>query len=171
MLTLTLPADDDLPAVDIHLEHSLASISKWEAYHEKAFFSKEPKTEEDTVTYVQAMLIDVSPPLNAVARISKKGFEIVNAYINSKQSATWFAEQSSGRGSSEVTTSELIYYWMIGFNIPFQPTETWHLNRLMTLIRICGVKQTKPKLMSKQAQAEQYRNLNAQRREQMGTQG
>ena len=84
--------------------------------------------------------------------------------------ATWFSDQPGAPASREVITSELIYYWMTVFNIPFE-CETWHLNRLFTLIRICNIKQAKPKKMSRAEIAARNRELNAQRKEQLGTKG
>ena len=170
MLTIVLAATEDAEAAELQLEHSLVSLSKWEATYEKPFFGKDAKSEEETLTYVSNMLLTKNPPENFLKRLVVEDISSINGYINSKQSATWFREESSGRGSQEIVTAELIYYWMIQFNIPFS-CENWHLNRLMTLIKICGIKQAKPRRMSRQAQAEQYRQLNAQRREQLGTTG
>lgn len=176
MLSIVLPATDDpenpLPEIELLLEHSLVSMSRWEAQHEKAFYGKAEKTSLETVSYLQKMLVNTVPPIEQwLPRIQAEHYQELSEYINSKQSATWFREDQSQNRSSEVITSELVYYWMLSLNIPFQPCETWHFNRLMTLIRIVGIKQTKPKKMSKAAQAEQYRKLNAQRREQLGTTG
>lgn len=169
MLTITLPSTDDVDELELHLEHSLVSLSSWEAIHEKPFFSREEKTEEETKSYVLQMVLDPNPPGNFLDRLRREDYEAINLYINSKQTATFFHEDNS-RKSSEIVTSELIYYWMISFQIPFS-CETWHLNRLMTLIRICGIKNSKPKRMSRQAQAEQYRALNERRRAELGTSG
>jgi hypothetical protein len=168
MLSLILSSNDD--NVELQLEHSLVSLSKWEAIHEKAFFGREPMTHEETVSYVQQMLLTENPPEDWANQLRLEDFDAITTYINSKQSATWFREDKNQRGPHEIVTAELIYYWMISFQIPFV-CETWHLNRLMTLIKICGIKQTKPKRMSRQAQAEEYRRLNAVRRQQLGTSG
>ncbi len=171
MLTIMLPATDDSDAVELKLEHSLVSLSKWESIHEKAFFGREEKTFEDTVSYVEQMILTENPPVKFVERLTKDDFEKIAEYINGKHSATWFREEAPTRAPSEVITSELIYYWMIQFQIPFKPVDEWNLSRLMTLIKIAGVKQSKPKKMSRHSLAEQYRQLNAQRREQYGTAG
>lgn len=171
MLTILLPAIDDLPAVEIHLEHSLVSLSKWESIHEKAFFGKEAKTLDEIGDYVFQMLLTENPPEGLLDRLSSDDYDTISHYINSKQSATWFRDDPNAKPSSEIITSELIYYWMIQFQIPFHPAEEWHLNRLMTLIKICGIKQTKPKKMSANSVREQYRQLNAERRERLGTSG
>lgn len=170
MLTVTIHDVESETDVVLSFEHSLVSLSKWESEHEKAFFGKEPMNAEETVSYVKHMLVGEPPVKNWIDLLQNHHYIEITDYINSRQTATWFRENPNEPKSNEVVTSELIYYWMISFQIPFE-CETWHLNRLMTLIKICGVKQTKPKKMSKQALAEQYRQLNAQRRQQLGTAG
>ena len=171
MLILKLTKTDDFDAVEVHLEHSLASLSKWEAQYEKPFYSpKDEKSEEEMADYIKYMVIDAEIPLGFIERLTHDDAKRIGAYINAKQSATWFNEDPNKPPSREIITSELIYYWMIGFKIPFS-CENWHLNRLMTLIRICSIKQSKPKPMSKQAWAQQARMLNAQRKAELGTSG
>lgn len=170
MLTVTVETPDG-GSVDLDFEHSLLSVSAWEARHGRAFFSKEPMSKEEQDAYLRDMLLTKNPPENFRDLLSYEDMRELSEYINSKQSATFIAPPPKGRGSNEVWTSEVIYYQMIHFKIPFQPCESWHLNRLMILIQICGIKQTKPKKMSKQALAEQYRTLNAQRKAQLGTTG
>ena len=171
MLIITLSETSDLPALELHLEHSLVSLSKWESIHEKPFYGREGMDHDLTNSYIEEMLINSISEKGWIDRFDVKEYNAVTNYINSKQSATWFREDSPSRGPREIITGELIYYWMISFQIPFIPCETWHLNRLMTLIKICGVKQTKPRKMSRQPQAEQYRRLNEQRRQQLGSTG
>lgn len=171
MLTIMLPATDDANAVELKFEHSLVSLSKWESIHEKAFFGRDDKTSEETASYIKQMLLTENPPRDFIDRLSRDSFEKIANYINSKQSATWFRQDDQPKNSSEVVTSELIYYWMIQFQIPFKPADEWHLSRLMNLIKICGIKQSKPKKQSRQSVAEQYRQLNAERRQASGTAG
>lgn len=172
MLTIVLSATEEVPAAEIHLEHSLRSLSKWESIHQKAFFlkGKETHTAEEMLSYIRQMVLNENPPEGFLDRFTTEDFTKINNYINSSQSATWFREEKNRPPSREVITSELIYYWMIQFQIPFS-CESWHLNRLMTLIKICGIKQEKPRKMSRRDQAAQYRELNAQRRASMGTSG
>jgi len=171
MLSIILPETEEFPGAKLDFEHSLVSLSKWESLHEKVFFGKEPMDHEETKSYIQQMLLTQDAPEDWVEQLKKEHFDGFTAYINSKQSATWFREDKGKRQSAEVITNELIYHWMISFNIPFDPCETWHVNRLMTLIKICGIKQTKPQKMSKEAQREHDRKLNAERRKQLGTSG
>jgi hypothetical protein len=171
MLDIVLSATDDLPAVKLSFEHSLLSVSKWESLHEKPFYGPQDKTEEETESYIRQMLLTQEPPANFYSRLQRPQFERIQAYINSKQTATTFGIEPEKKGMTEVVTAELIYYWFVQFQIPFHPTETWHMNRIMTLIKIAGIKQSKPKKQSRQQIAEQYRSLNEQRRKQSGTAG
>jgi hypothetical protein len=170
MLTINLSATDDFVAVDLNFEHSLVSMSKWESYYQKPFFSKESKTSEETAKYIQCMLVTENIPDDFLNRLPKEDIEAITGYVNDKQSATWFKEDTKPSSNNEVVTSELIYYWLVQFNIPFE-VQHWHLNRLMTLVKIAGIKQTKPKQMSKAQQAEEYRSLNAKRRAALGSSG
>lgn len=171
MLSIILSATDELQPVKLSFEHSLVSLSKWESLHEKAFFGHEEKTTEESMDYVRCMLLDEDPPLDFLKRLTSDQFFELTNYINSKHTATTFAQETPGRGSQETITSELIYFWLVQFRIPFQPTETWHLNRLMTLVKIAGIKQSKPKKMSRQEVAERNRALNEQRRRESGSAG
>lgn len=171
MLTLTLSATDSEPEVELRLEHSLVSLSKWESHYKKPFFNRDGMDNPQTLVYIEYMLLDRPPAGNWQKRLTAEHYYKVGQYINDPQTATTFRENPNERRSNEVVTSELIYYWMISFQIPFEPCQNWHLNRLMTLIKIAGVKQSKPKKMSRQQQAEEYRRLNELRRQQLGTNG
>ena len=154
----------------LELEHSLLSLSKWESIHEKPFLGQESKSTEEIISYIKCMVIGQNPPREIFSRLSIANYEEIHKYIDSKSSATWFSEQPGAPRSREVITSELIYYWMTVFNIPFE-CEHWHLNRLFTLIRICNIKQAKPEKMSRGEILRRNRELNAQRRAQLGTTG
>lgn len=155
---------------ELQLEHSLVSLSKWESEHEKPFLTKDSKTADEILDYVLCMILTPNPPGDFLHKLSKENLEAINAYIDRKMTATWFSEITPQARNSETVTSELIYFWMVTFNIPFE-CETWHLNRLFTLIRICSVKQGKPKKMSRAEIAARNRELNAQRKAQLGTRG
>jgi hypothetical protein len=156
--------------VVLELEHSLVSLSKWESIHEKPFLGKEAKTPQEIVSYVKCMSLgdDIAPEV--FDQLNIKHFDEISEHIDAKKSATWFSDQPGTPKSREVITSELIYYWMTVFNIPFE-CERWHLNRLFTLIRICNVKQSKPEKMSRADVAQRNRELNAMRKQQLGTSG
>lgn len=154
----------------LELEHSLVSLSKWESEHEKPFLGESNKTQEEVINYVKAMTLTSNVPEEIFHKLSQSNIEEINSYIDSRKSATWFSEAPGAPRTRDIITSELIYYWMTVFQIPFQ-CETWHLNRLFTLIRICNIKQAKPKKMSKAEIAARNRELNAQRRARLGSSG
>lgn len=156
--------------VTLELEHSLVSLSKWESIFEKPFLGKSDKTSEEVIGYIKAMVITSDVPEDVFEKLSPNNIEQINNYIDARMSATWFNDPPGAPKSRDVITSELIYYWMTVFQIPFE-CENWHLNRLFTLIRICNIKQSKPKKMSRAEIAARNRELNAQRRAQLGTKG
>ena len=171
MLIIDLSETETDKACSIQFEHSLVSLSKWESEVKRPFHSDKEMSTKETLFYVECMRLTPDPPANYMDRLEEGHLIQILEYINESRTATTFSElPGKPRSRAEVTTSELIYYWMIQFQIPFE-CQNWHLSRLMTLIRIAGIKQTKPKPMSKQALAEQYRALNAKRRSELGTPG
>lgn len=172
MLDIILSATDEFPVVKLRLEHSLLTISKWESEHGKPFFGPQEKNEEETLSYIRMMVLNDDPPANFTSRLEMEHFKKIAEYLNSSQTATTFGPSvDEKKGPSEIYTSELIYYWLTQFQIPFYPTETWHINRLMVLVKIAGIKQSKPKKMNKNQIAEQYRALNEKRRLESGSAG
>lgn len=157
------------PTIALTLEHSLVSLSKWESKHEKHFIGNDSLTPEENHSYIELMTLNEIPP-DILLRLSAKNIEEIQAYINAKMTATWFNEADTPKRSREVITSELIYYWMVSLNIPFECQE-WHLNRLLTLIRVCNVKNAPPKKMSKTEAARRQRSLNAERQARLKTRG
>ena len=180
MLQLVIPAIDAFDeqsgqfiTVDeqvLELEHSLIALSKWESKWCKPFISKEPKTHEETIDYIKCMTLtpDVDPAVYSL--LSDDHIEQVNKYIEAPMTATTFASKGKGKSSSEYITNELIYYWMVALTIPFE-CETWHLNRLLTLIQVCNLKNQPPKKMSRRAVLNQNAMLNQARRAQSNTKG
>jgi len=160
------------PSVKLAIEHSLVSVSKWESKYQKPFLSVSDKTKEETFDYIRFMIVspdDCDPDI--IFRFDNSNYDAINDYVASSQSATTFGDmpqQNTSRG--ETITSELVYFWMIEFNIPFE-CQHWHLNRLFSLIRICNVKRQKPKRMPKHAIAQRYRELNERRKAELGTKG
>lgn len=154
----------------LHLEHSLVSLSKWESKWCKPFLSKDTKTFEETVDYVRCMTITQNVDPEVYNRLSNENIKQINDYIDAPMTATWFSDDKTKKGSSEQTTSELVYYWMISLNIPFE-CQKWHLNRLLTLIRVCNAKNQPAKKMSKRDVMSRNAALNAARRKQLNTKG
>lgn len=155
----------------LQLEHSLISISKWEAKWHKSFLSsKQPITQEETVDYIRCMTITKNVDPSVYERLSTANYKEINDYMAETMTATFFREDKSQRSSREPVTAELIYYWMISLGIPME-CQKWHLNRLLTLIQVCNVKNAPPKKRSKKEILSQNAALNAARRKQFGTRG
>jgi hypothetical protein len=160
----------DIDPIDLVLEHSLVSISKWESKFQKPFLAPVDKTSEEVLAYVDCMIVSPENMENIVQQLSPIALQQINNYINSKESATTFGTLPERKGRGETITSELIYYWMVAFNIPFE-CENWHLNRLFALIQICNVKNSKPKRIPRNEIAARNRELNEQRKAQLNTKG
>lgn len=155
---------------EIVLEHSLVSISKWESKWHKAFLGREEKTYEETLDYIKCMTITQNVPEYLYRFLTNKDLEVINEYIANPMTATTFNDQKK-HGSREIITSELIYYWMVSLNIPFGECQKWHLNRLLTLIQVCEVKNGPAKKMSQRDIMKQNAAINAARRKKAGSRG
>ena len=156
--------------VVIELEHSLISLSKWESKYQKPFLSSGEKTSEEIFGYLKAMIVTPNLDPDVLYKCSQKNIDEIQRYIDSNQSATTFGSMPERRGPGEVITSELIYFWMVSFNIPFD-CQYWHLNRLFSLIRICNIKNSKQKKMSRSEIIQRNRELNAKRKAELNTSG
>lgn len=154
----------------LQLEHSLLSLSKWESKWCKPFLSKGSKTDEEALDYIKYMTLTKNVNPKVYDYLTAAHLEQINRYIESPMTATTFSEDKKGKRGREVITAELIYYWMIALNIPFE-CQKWHLNRLLTLIRVCNVKNSPPKKMSKRDVMSRNAALNAARRKQLNTKG
>lgn len=157
-------------AVELEFEHSLVSLSKWESKFEKPFLSETSKTAEEILAYIEAMIITPNCPPGVLGKLSQANLDEIHAYIESKQTGTTFRDTGKDRGKAEPISAELIYYWMVGFNVPFE-CQHWHLNRLFSLLRVCSIKQSKPTKMSKSEMAASRRALNQRRLNELNTNG
>ena len=180
MLQITIPAIEQWDEVNecfvlskeqtLQLEHSLVSLSKWESKWCKAFLSKEDKTIEETIDYIKCMTLTQNVNPEVYNRLSNDNIVQINNFINAPMTATTFSQDKSSKKNREVVTAELIYYWMIALNIPFE-CQKWHLNRLLTLVRVCNIKNTPPKKRSKRDIMSHNAALNAARRQQLNSKG
>lgn len=152
------------PPTTLLLEHSLVSISKWESKWKKTFLDDKAKRPiEESIDYIRCMTINKNVDPSVYDRIRQIDILKVEEYINDPMTATWFSQKNRGAPSRKKVTSELIYYWMIANGIPFE-CEKWHLNRLLTLIRVCESEQGNQKKMSRRDIMAQNNALNASRR-------
>ena len=183
MLKLTVPGYEYYDAstntfghtktTTLQLEHSLVSLSKWEEKWQKPFLGKDPKAIEECIDYVRCMTITQNVDPLVYQGLTTENFEAVNRYIEEPMTATWFSDKENKKFNREVITAEIIYYWMISLNIPFE-CQKWHLNKLMTLIRVCNIKNAPPKKKRKganRAMLDQRTELNRARRERLHTKG
>lgn len=179
MLRITLSADEEYdeekneflvvkPQV-LYLEHSLVSLSKWEANWHKPFLSRENKTYEEMVDYIRCMTVTKDVDAGVYRRITSDHLEAVDKYIIESMTATTFSKENRPK-SRDVVTAEIIYYWMVSLNIPFE-CQKWHLNRLLTLIKVCNIKSAPAKKMGKRDILKQNAAINAARRKSLGTKG
>lgn len=169
MLELNLAGTSEYEPAKLYLEHSLVSVSKWEAFYEKAFYAEKEKTSEESLMYISLMVLNKTPPEDFLNRLTQSDFTQIMEYINKRQSATWFREAVQ-ENSREVTTAELIYHWMIELEVPTE-FQYWPINRLFIFIKVRSIKKTKEKPMSAEQRRQEYQRLNALRRQQTGSAG
>lgn len=156
--------------VTLQLEHSLVSLSKWESKWHKPFLSSPNLTGEESLDYIRCMTITKNVNPEVYLHITKENVNAVIDYINAPMTATTFSDDRKKKSNKEIITSELIYYWMIAYNIPFE-CQKWHLNRLLTLVRVCGIKNAPPKKRSARDIMQSNAALNAARRAKMHSKG
>lgn len=156
--------------VTLTLEHSLVSLSKWESKWKTPFLTKNELTREETLDYIRCMTITQNVDPKVYNGIDESIIRKVNDYIKDPMTATWFAKEENKKHQSVIITSERIYYWMIALQIPPE-YQKWHLNRLITLIRVCEIENRPKKKMSRADTLAQYKALNAKRRNALRTKG
>lgn len=154
----------------LQLEHSLVSIQKWESRWNKAFLSKKGMSYDETVDYIRCMTLTQNVDPDVYNLITARHIDQVNEYIGKPMTATTFVEEKAGKKNSEVVTAEVIYYWMVALQIPPEYRK-WHLNQLLSLIRVVNLKNTPPKKMRNRDITSQNAALNAARRKRLNSRG
>jgi len=180
MLRITIPAVEQWDEAKqefiytkeqtLSLEHSLVSLSKWESKWCKPFLTKQEKTFEETLDYIKCMTLTQNVDPEVYNYLTNGNIKEINEYIEAPMTATYFSDEKTSKTSREQVTAELIYYWMIALNIPFE-CQKWHLNRLLTLIKVCNIKNQPPKKRSKKDIMSRNAALNAARRKRLNTKG
>lgn len=152
------------------LEHSLISISKWESKWHKPFISKNDKTSEETIDYIRCMNIMPNVDPDIYNYLTNEDIAKVDDYISNSMTATKVKDLKGDSGVREPVTSELIYYWMFSLNIPME-CHKWHLNRLLTLIKIFNIKNAPVKKMGKRELMRRNAAINEERKKRLNTSG
>ena len=181
MLTIVIPSNEKWNEITeefiyskgqtIQLEHSLVSISKWEAKWRKSFLSSKDKTNDETLDYIRCMTITQNVSPEVYFHLTKENLKDIEEYIESSMTATTFSrDNNSNKGSTEIITSEIIYYQMIALNIPFE-CQKWHINRLLTLIKVCDIKNRTPQKQSTRDIMIENTRINEERKRRLNTKG
>ena len=180
MLKITIPGGEyfneetgefiNIKGQTLELEHSLVSLSKWESKWHKPFLTKEEKTVEEITDYIRCMTVTPNVKNDTYTNLTNENIAEINAYIENPMTATTVYDDSKQGSSREIVTSELIYYWMIALNIPFE-CQKWHLNRLLTLFKVCNIKNQPAKKMSRREIMSRNAALNAANRKRFNSKG
>lgn len=179
MLEITIPEQEafdestnsfiKLKGMKLSMEHSLVSIYKWESKWHKPFLHS-TKTNAEVLDYIRCMTITQNVPDDVYYRIPQSEINKIQAYIEDPMTATTFHYLEDRKRKREIVTAEIIYYWMVAANVPFE-CQKWHLNKLLTLLQVISEKNKPPKKMSKSQIAKQYAALNAARKAKLHTRG
>lgn len=163
----------DVKETKLEIEHSLISLKKWEQKWHKPFLKDDEKTAEELADYIRCMTLNRGINEEVYKWIPQETVNKIVEYIKDPMTATWFRENQlvgAQRNSREIVTAELIYYWMIALNVPVE-FQKWHLNQLLTLIKVVNIKNQKEKKVDKAAAARERAALNAKRKAQYNTKG
>lgn len=153
------------------LRHSLVSIDEWESKWHKAYFGSAKKTNEEAMDYIRCMTLnrDVDPIV--YQHLTQADIQKISAYLEDPMTATTFREdKSKKRGRPETITAEIVYFWMLEYGIPFE-CRYWHINKLLTLVRVCNVKNSKPEKKSQKQLLQEHAAINARNRQLLHTRG
>lgn len=182
MLEVIIPEDEfydqstnkfiTIPSCKIVIEHSLISVAKWESKWHMPYLSDSPRSPIQELDYIKCMIIGSIPNDLTLKTLSAENIKLIRDYINNPMTATTFQKnsKSTGRGKKENTTAETIYAHMFAHSIPID-CQKWHLNRLLTLLRVCDLKNSPRDKMTKKQTAMWNAEQNALRKAKYNTRG
>lgn len=184
MLKIVVPANKDLwdeannkflslkKEVSLTLEHSLVSVAKWESKWKRPYLSNEKMTNEQVIDYIRCMTISQNIDDLVYYCLSEQNLKDIEEYINDPMTATTFSNRMTAQqtAKNEVMTAELIYFYMLANNVPVE-FQKWHLNKLLTLLKVCAIKNTPPKKMSRRETMANYAAINKANRAKFHTKG
>lgn len=161
-----------IPECKVTLEHSLISLAKWESKWQVPFFDGKPKTPTQNLDYIRCMVVGNIKDDRIFDHLSEEEVLQIQSYMAAPMTATTFSERNKSKRKvkKETMTAEVIYARMCTHNISFE-CQKWHLNRLLTLIRVCDLRDSPPEKMSKKETSMWYAEQNANRRAKYGTRG
>lgn len=146
------------------LEHSLISLTKWESKWHKPFLNERyKKTFEETIDYIRCMTLNKGVDPRVYYGLTQENIAEIQAYIDDPMTATTIKEDPRKKSNGTYVTNEVIYYWLTALQIPFDPCERWHLNRLITFVKVCDEKNKPPKKMKNGELATRNHALNEAR--------
>ena len=156
----------------IRMEHSLLSIAKWESKWHKPFLDSKEKSSDELIDYIKCMTVTQGVDPNVYYALAPSELSKIESYISDPMTATWFSEEENKKPKSHrVITAEIIYYQMVSLGIPLEHCEKWHINRLLTLIKVCNVENSPKKKMSKKDIIKRNKMLNDARRAKLHSTG
>ena len=180
MLRITIPKQElwdekkeefiNVEEKTLQLEHSLISLSKWEAKWHKPFLKDEEKSVEETIDYIRCMCTTPNVDPGIFKYVTDEIVQQVSDYINDPMTATTIWSRDSGLPSKEKITSEVLYSAMVERGIPFE-CQKWHLNRLIMLIRVFNERNSEKKKRSTREIAREQAAINAARRKALHSKG
>ena len=146
-------------------QHSLKSISKWEAKYKKPFLSEfTKKTKIESLDYYLMMALDSTFDASF---LTGDITEILGNYVNEEFSATTIRSNNNNDSNSRrVMTSEVIYAYMANAQVPFE-CENWNISRLLKLLNVISELNTKQKPMSESEIIAYQKALNKKRKEEI----
>lgn len=160
--------------VVLQLEHSLVSISKWESKWCKPFLSSiKTATVEETLDYIKCMTLTQNVNPDVYNHVTDRELDQIIDYINLPMTATTIAEEEEDnkkKTSPRIVTNELVYFWMIAHQIPWE-CQKWHLNRLLMLIKVCEAERAPKKKRTQGELMRRNAEINARNRKKFNSKG